>query len=180
MFFKSALEPFHPKGKQANWMKCAYFISTQLSITLYSFSWVPRHIICGLDFQLTLSLTRGAVQRGTNHRPPLSAQAIAMWNLQTVGNKGGVWPPFFHCILPHLSLRDWILFFILLAIKPWQHISLSGNTGTSRYPVKSKMRAYFFKSKEHMAKHVNDFYYHQTKIKCFTSFLFNRGIFNKK
>ena len=43
------------------------------------------HTLCGLSFKLTLLLSWWAGRQGTNHRPKDSAQAEAMWYVETVG-----------------------------------------------------------------------------------------------
>lgn len=55
----------------------------------HAWTWARSHTLCSLGFKLTLSLLRGAVRRGTNRRPQRSAQAAAMWSVETVGSQGG-------------------------------------------------------------------------------------------
>lgn len=65
---------------------CCRCILVCITVTL---CWAHGHILRRLGHQLTLSLTRGTVRWGTNHRAQRCAQATAMWNLQTVGSKAG-------------------------------------------------------------------------------------------
>lgn len=65
---------------------CCRCILVCITVTL---CWAHGHILRRLGLQLTLSLTRGTVRWGTNHRAQRCAQATAMWNLQTAGSKAG-------------------------------------------------------------------------------------------
>lgn len=51
-------------------------------------TWARSHTLCSLGFKLTLLLPWGAVRWGTNRRPQRSAQAEAMWYVETVGSVG--------------------------------------------------------------------------------------------
>lgn len=125
------------------------------------------HTVCGRGFKLlTLSLPRGAVRRGANHRPPRSTQAAAMWYVETVGSKGGD-IPLIQCTPPSFIPektergRDW-----QLTMKSWQFIAMVTG-GLHSSGVNSVTGAWFChgwvfqriwgRVRVHMAKHVNPF-----------------------
>lgn len=147
-------KPFPPsskvnKGLRESWAFFSLVIFFLVCITLGSFYWARNHIIYSLDFKLTLPLTRGAVSWGTNHRPQKSAQARAMWNSQTLGNKGEA-----HPLLSRFtqSPKDWKGSDLEITHKTLSvHLS-HRECQCQRYPVKSEICVWFYYRLLHVFK----------------------------
>ena len=77
--------------RQHGWKDTHYYTNTACC---HHHTFRDSSLCRGCVAKLTLSPTREAVRRGTNHKPQLSAQAAAMWYLQTVGSRGGDPPAF--------------------------------------------------------------------------------------